>query len=175
MQDYFVFFGIERRFNVDTSALRKKYILNNKKYHPDFHTLGSLEDQDEVLRLSTLNNEAYKVLSDDRKRTLHLLRLENTMPEEGKAQVPQDFLIEMMDVNESLMDAKMSEDETAIRQLEIELAKFETKLSSEAESAMTKWDADSNHSELELIRDIYLKQQYVRRLSDQLQGRDPEI
>lgn len=175
MQDYFNFFDVPRAFNIDNSALRKKYILNSKRYHPDFHTLESQADQDDVLRLSTLNNEAYKVLSDDRKRTLHLLKLEHVMPEEGKAQVPQDFLIEMMDVNESIMDAKMSEDESAMQKLEFKLHELEGELSSAGQSSMDSWDVDPSQSKLELIRDVYLKQQYLRRLQDQLHGRSPEM
>jgi len=175
MQDYFQFFNIDRKFNVDLSVLRKQYILNNKKYHPDFHTLGSAVNQEEVLRLSTLNNEAYKILTDDRKRIMHVLRLENAMPEEGKAQVHQVFLMEMMDVNESLMDAKMSDDSVAIQNVADQLNTLQEELATQINQAMLAWDTVSAAEHLEVIRDTYLKQQYLRRLQDQLEDRGQEM
>ena len=175
MQDYFQFYNIDRKFQIDKSALRKQYILNNKKYHPDYHTLESEDSQDEVLRLSTLNNEAYKVLTDDRKRIMHVLRLENAMPEEGKAQVPQAFLMEMMEVNESLMDAKMSDDASAIQNVADQLNSLQEELKTRISQAMLSWDKASDMEHLNIVRDTYLKQQYLRRLQDQLKDRGPEI
>lgn len=175
MQDYFKFFDIPPRFFIDKKALRLQFIKNSRTYHPDFFTLDDDNKQEEVLRLSTLNNEAYKVLSDDRKRMHHLLALHEMFPEEGKAKVPQDFLIEMMDVNEQLMEAQMSEDNEAIKVVVAELDVMKKALTLEAELAMTQWDAGQELDKLSLIRDIYLKQQYLRRLKDRLQDIEPEV
>ena len=175
MQDYFKFFDLDQRFFIDKKALRVQFISNSRAYHPDFFTLDDDSKQEEVLRLSTLNNEAYKVLSDDRKRMQHLLALYEMFPEEGKAQVPQEFLMEMMDVNEQLMEAQMSEDGDAIANVVTSLEGMNDSLAKESELAMSHWDANQELEKLSEIRDIYLKQQYLRRLKDRLESTEPGI
>jgi len=175
MEDYFDFFKIPRSFTIDKKALRKKYISNSRAYHPDFFTLEEGAKQEEVLKLSTLNNEGYKTLSDDRKRMQYLLTLNDMFPEEGKAQVPQEFLMEMMDVNEQLMEAQMVEDAGLISQINAELEALKASFQVNAQEAMDMWDKNSKTSTLEEIRDTYLKQQYLRRLQDRLTGVDPEV
>ena len=70
MINYFKHFGLPVRLNLNQAELRKLYYHNSRKYHPDFFTLENNAKQDEVLRLSTLNNEAYNVLKDDDKGQL---------------------------------------------------------------------------------------------------------
>ncbi|MFT6806854.1 MAG: molecular chaperone HscB [Saprospiraceae bacterium] len=175
MQDYFDFFAIKRRFKIDRKALRLKYISNSRAYHPDFFTMEDGDKQEEVLRLSTLNNKAYQVLFEERKRMQHLLSLYDMFPEEGQSQVPQEFLMDMMEVNEQLLDAQMSEDQKAISGVINELEAINADLASVANKAMTDWDENQDKNKLTEIKDIYLKQQYLRRLQDRLKGVDPEF
>lgn len=176
MQDYFDFFGIEKKFRIDQKLLRRTYIANSKQYHPDFFTLNDDAKQEEVLRLSTLNNEGYKVLSDDRKRMSLLLSLYNMLPEEGTAQVPNDFLMDMMDINEKLMEAQMTVDKAVIQEVIGELEQLENSFDAQSKVAMNAWDNDaSDNAKLETIRDVYLKQQYLKRLKERLAGTEPEV
>lgn len=176
MQDYFDFFGIEKKFTIDQKLLRRTYIANSKQYHPDFFTLNDDAKQEEVLRLSTLNNEGYKVLSDDRKRMSLLLSLYNMLPEEGTAQVPNDFLMDMMDINEKLMEAQMTVDKAVIQEVIGELEQLENSFDAQSKVAMNAWDNDaSDNAKLETIRDVYLKQQYLKRLKERLAGTEPEV
>jgi len=175
MEDYFDFFEISRSFTIDKKELRRKYISNSRAYHPDFFTLDDAAKQEEVLRMSTLNNEGYKTLSDDRKRMYYLLMLNDMFPEGAKAQVPQEFLMEMMDVNEQLMEAQMSEDAELISKINKELEGLQTSFQLKAQQAMDMWDKKPEISTLKEVRDAYLKQQYLRRLQDRLQGVNPEV
>ena len=54
--NYFEFFGIEPAFLVDEAGLRKQFLANSQAFHPDFHTLKTDAEQQEALRLSSLNN-----------------------------------------------------------------------------------------------------------------------
>ena len=108
-------------------------------------------------------------------RMQHLLALYEMFPEEGKAQVPQEFLMEMMDVNEQLMEAQMSEDENDIAEVVTNLESMNDSLSKESELAMSHWDANQELEKLSEIRDIYLKQQYLRRLKYRLETTETEI
>jgi len=93
----FEFYNIPITFIPDEAALRKTFYANSKKYHPDFYTLASQEEQEKALELSTLNNEAFKILSDQDRRMKYILELKGVMGEEGQNNIPQDFLMEMME------------------------------------------------------------------------------
>lgn len=174
MTDYFEFFGLPQRFALDREVLRKIYVRNSRTYHPDFFTLDSSHKQDEVLSLSSLNNEAYRILSDDRRRMKYLLEL-NGILQDGKESIPQSFLMEMMDFNEQLMEAQMSENKDGIARCQEQLAALEGEMEQEGLQLMHLWDTTPDDQTLEGIRDIYLKQQYIRRIRDRLQGDLPEL
>ena len=100
MINYFDFFDLPPAVDIDESLLRKRFLLNSKRFHPDFHTLESPEAQQHALEMASLNNEAWLVLSDFDRRIRHLLQLQDALPEEGQQKLPQDFLMEIMELME---------------------------------------------------------------------------
>lgn len=109
---YFEFYEIPVSFQVDEPALRRIFYRNSKKYHPDYHTLADEKQQAEMLEMSTLNNEAYQTLSDPDRRMRYILEISGLLKAEGedKQTMPQDFLMDMMDINESLMELEFDFD-----------------------------------------------------------------
>jgi molecular chaperone HscB len=89
--NYFEFYHLPIRFQIDAAALKKSFYSNSRKYHPDFYTSESAEKQAEVLQLSTLNNKAYKTLSDFDKRMEYVLQLLNGLGKEGETNCPKIF------------------------------------------------------------------------------------
>ena len=168
MKNYFEFYGIEVRFFIDINETKKIFLSKSREYHPDFHTLSSQEEQDRVLHLSTINNEAWKTLKNDSSRIIKVMLIHDAMTEEGKAFVPQEFLMEMMDVNEMLMELEFEPDEQ-IRQNAIQrIETLKEELESEGQSSMKKWDDSQNNDILLKVRDYYLKMQYINRLHEKL-------
>lgn len=167
--NYFEFFEIPLRFKVDEAALKRIFYANSKKYHPDFYTLESEEKQAEILELSTLNNQAYKTLSDFDKRMKYILDLKEILAEEGQNQLPQSFLMEMMDINEVLMGLEFDFDAQKFEQAETELKALETSLFKNIESIVESYD-DNNSSDKELlaIKEYYLKKRYLLRIRENL-------
>ena len=102
--NYFDFYNIAESFEVDEALLKKKFYQLSKEYHPDFYANESEAKQQEILELSTLNNNAFKSLSDPNKRLEYILKNHNLLVEGAKPQLPSDFLMEMMDLNERLME-----------------------------------------------------------------------
>ncbi|MEY3248664.1 MAG: Fe-S protein assembly co-chaperone HscB, partial [Bacteroidota bacterium] len=93
--NYFEFYDLPVSFHPDDDALRQQYYRKSRQYHPDFHTLSTVEHQEEMQDLSTLNNEAYKTLSDPDRRMRYILELHGLLGEaDQSAQLPQAFLLE---------------------------------------------------------------------------------
>lgn len=168
MDNYFDFFNLPVAFNIDTKQLRMAYIANSKKYHPDFHTLEDGTTQEEVLRLSTLNNEGWKTLKEPMSRIAHVLRLNDAMPEEGAATVPKDFLMEMMDINEALMELEFDEGAGSKETIFASIAALEESLHKEGKAAMAAWDEDKESGFLKVVRDYFLKLKYVLRIKEKI-------
>jgi molecular chaperone HscB len=162
--DYFSFFGLAPKLNIDTAALTKDFYDLSRKLHPDANASTSSQEQEWSLEQSSLLNDAYRTLKDPIKRTEYLLHLEGVELEEQsksateqaratgetkKQIVPPDLLEEVFELNMTLeelrMQKKLGEDDPALieevgaQKLELE-AKHEALLD-ELREQWNAWDA----------------------------------
>ena len=172
--NYFELYNLPISFEVDHSALKKAFLMLSKKYHPDFFTMESAADQEEALQMSTLNNKAYKSLKDFDLRMRYVLDLAGVMEEEGKAKLPQDFLMEMMDINEAIMDLQMDYDSDSQSKIITQIDQFEQELKASISDDLVKYNGQADF-DLSQIKDYYLKKKYLRRIKDNLNKIKPEI
>ena len=166
-KSYFELFDLPLTFKVDETLLKKKFYALSRQYHPDFYANESKEKQDDVLELSILNNRAYKVLSDPLKRTEYILELHNMLAEEDKYTLPQDFLMDMMDVNEALMDMESDPDPGRLMTISSEIDQLEASLFDELKFLTDEFDAKTNagpNSILLKIKDIWYREKYLQRI-----------
>ena len=167
--NYFEFYEIPVSFGVDEAGLRKRFYALSKQFHPDFYTLESAEKQAEILRLSTLNNEAYETLRDEDRRMKYVLTLQEALGEEGTNKLPPAFLMEMMELNEGLMELEFDPDPTAIANIQETLENKEAELSNNVAPLLDRFDANPNTNEgLEEVVDYYLKKRYLLRIRENL-------
>jgi molecular chaperone HscB len=131
--DYFTFFGLPRKLNLDTAILDKDFYDLSRKLHPDLSVRAGSQEQEWSLQQSSLLNDAHRTLKDPIKRTQYLLKLEGVELEEQsktateqarstgqvkKQIVPPDLLEEVFEVNIQLeelrMQKKLGEDDHAL-------------------------------------------------------------
>ena len=168
--DYFTFFGLPPKLNVDVQALEKDFYELSRKLHPDLNARAGSQEQEWSLEQSSLLNDAYRTLRDPIKRTQYLLHLEGIVLEEQsksateqarvtgevkKQIVPPDLLEEVFELNMQLeelrMDKKMGEDDPAliaeIAKQKLALEAKHDALLQELQKYWTDWDSliDRNH------------------------------
>ncbi len=166
---YFEIFGLAPKFLLDEGALRKQFLLNSKKYHPDYHTLATEEKQEEILQLSSLNNEAYKVLKDFSKRMHYILSEQGLVGEGVKNELPQSFLMEMMDINEELMELEFDPDAATVQKVEKQIADFQMEWRNAVNPTLLAHDANrADFTDYEPIKNFYLKERYLLRIRENL-------
>ncbi len=165
--NYFDFYNIPMTFKPDAAALKKQFYANSKKYHPDFFATESEEKQAEILELSTLNNRAYKTLKDEEARMKYILDETGVYGKEGENKLPQDFLMEMMDINEEIMELQFDFDKdkyaTAMQKIEA----FEKSLYADVAEVLENWTQETGTAEdLKKVKNFYLKKKYLLRIKE---------
>jgi molecular chaperone HscB len=163
--DYFSFFGLPRKLNLDVAALERDFYALSRKLHPDLYAQSSDAEQRKwSLEKSSQLNDAYRTLKDPVSRTEYLLRLQGVDSDQQSAQateaarasgktkkqvVPPDMLEEVFELNmqieELRMNQKMGEqDPDLIEQLGEHKKLLQQKLTAvdqELRSGWTAWDA----------------------------------
>jgi molecular chaperone HscB len=159
--DYFAFFGLPRKLNLDVKPLERNFYELSRKLHPDLSARASAQEQEWSLQQSSLLNDAYRTLKDPIKRTEYLLHLEGVELEEQsksateqarasgemkKQIVPPDLLEEVFELNMQLeelrMQKKMGEDDPAlIEEVGNQKLAFETKNEALLEELQGQWKA----------------------------------
>lgn len=158
--NYFELFEMPVTLEIDPGKLAKKYFELQKKYHPDFYTQASEYEQEEALEISSQLNKALKVFKDRDETIKYVLQLKGLLEEEEKYQLPPDFLLEMMELNEELSD------ESAAR-----IASIEKELYSEVGSIIENYnDERISEPELQKLKAYYYKKKYLKRILDRLAG-----
>jgi molecular chaperone HscB len=161
--DYFTFFGLPRKLDLDVSILEKDFYELSRKLHPDLNARAGSQEQEWSLQQSSLLNDAHRTLKDPIKRTQYLLTLEGVeLEEQSKAAteqarstgqikkqiVPPDLLEEVFELNMQLeelrMQKKMVEDDPAlieeIGRQKLELEEKQEALMRELQEQWKMWD-----------------------------------
>ena len=166
---YFQFFDLPVSFYLDEKLLKKRFLLNSKKYHPDFYTLESEEKQAEILDISTQNNQAYKTLSNFDSRMKYILIGKGILEEEGKNSIPQNFLMEVMEIQEAIMELEFGFDEKAYNQANQSVSILEQGLQTDVQPILESYkEENSTDEELKKVKDFYLKRKYLWRIKENL-------
>ncbi|TFF35538.1 Fe-S protein assembly co-chaperone HscB [Mucilaginibacter psychrotolerans] len=166
--NYFEFYNIAETFSPDAAAVKKQFYAFSKKYHPDFYANEDDARQQEILELSTLNNKAYQTLSEPNKLAEYILKLHGLVNEGAKPQLPADFLMEMMDVNERLMEV---EDAQQLAEITSEVLAIQGDIDEEmavATAGYESLDDTAKEDRLNKIANIYYRQKYLLRIRESL-------
>lgn len=192
--DYFSFFGLPRKLNLDTARLEREFYELSRRLHPDLAARADRREQEWSLQQSSMLNDAYRTLKDPVRRTRYLLKLEGVQLEEQsktatekaraagqvkKQAVPPDLLEEVFELNMQLeelrMQKKMGEVEPPLVE---EIARAKTALEKKHDSLLEelrgywdRWDKlvdsgseDDQRNVLAKMVDVLNRRNYIRNL-----------
>ena len=168
MINYFDFYDVPESFHPDVASLKKKFYELSKHYHPDFYANEDDEKQQEILELSTINNKAWQALSDPARRLEYILRQHELLQDGAKPALPADFLMEMMDINERLMEV---DDAGQLAAINAEVLAVDENINQSLHKLTNDYaqlDDTAKESRLNEILDIYYRQKYLLRIKESL-------
>ncbi|MCB9916228.1 MAG: DnaJ domain-containing protein [Planctomycetes bacterium] len=100
--------GVELRFDVDDDELERHLLRFSRLLHPDFFATAEPAERELAEENSACLNRAYEVLSDPVARADWLLAHLEGPSEQQERQMPQAFLMEVLEWNETLEAARDS-------------------------------------------------------------------
>jgi len=159
--NYYELFGLPASPSIDRTDLSKKYFELQKKSHPDFYTNESEEEKENALVQSAAINKAFMIFKDPDKTIEYYLQLKGIITSDEKYQLPPDFLMEMMELNESFD----GDEEQAAQHV----AEFERSLEDEVSPLLfPEHPGTFTPAELQQMKAYYYKKKYLKRILERL-------
>ena len=167
--NYFEIFGIPIQLKVDKNELPKKYFELSRKFHPDFYANTTPSEQHQALEITANLNKAFKTFQNPDDTIKYVLQLKGLLEEEEKYQLPPDFLMEVLEINEKLMDA---EDDPELKvNLQSAINNLQSEIYEPVKEIIENYqDGVTTEKELLQVKEYYYKKKYLYRIQQQLNG-----
>ena len=163
--DYFKLFEIPVQLHVDAVKLKPTFFRLSRKYHPDYFSGAGPGEQEEALEKSATLNKAWKTFQDRDLTIRYVLMEKGLLEEEEKYELPPSFLMEVMDINESLMDADGSPD----TELSEKVNDLEKQIYEPVKEIVENYqEGHTSEKELLQVKEYYYKKKYLDRIRKQL-------
>lgn len=166
MLSYFDYYNIPCQYKLNQSELRKLFYSKSKDLHPD------QSNQMDAIDQTSVNNEAYRILSDPHLRLKHILEIFNGPMDESKMQLPKAFLMDMMDINEEI-EFVSDENRASLNE------KIKSLIQSEEDHyniIIQNFDKQDHSEEvLRKLEEFYFKQKYYYRMLQNMNREEVEM
>ena len=165
--NYFELFGLPVQLNVDKTYLPKRFFELNRKFHPDFYANATPSEKEKALEITANLNKAFKTFQNEDDTLRYVLQLKGLLEEEEKYQLPPDFLMEVLEINEQVMDA---EDDANLRtNLLFAIDKLQSSIYDPVRNIIENYQDDStSEKELLEVKEYYYKKKYLTRIRKEL-------
>lgn len=118
MHSHFELFGLPPAFALDAERLERAYRDIQSQVHPDRFAHAGDAERRASLQWTTRVNEAFRVLRNPVARAKHLLELQGVdVAFETNTAMPPEFLMQQMELRESLEEAKAGKDFSVLESL----------------------------------------------------------
>jgi len=166
--NYFELFGIPVQLKVNTTLLSRQFFELSRKYHPDFFATETEDVQAEVLEKSALLNKAWKTFQHTDATIKYVLLEKGLLEEEEKYELPPEFLMEVLEINEQLMDAT---DSSAKENLQSVINNLQSDIYEPVKKIVEGYqEGVTTEKELLQVKEYYYKKKYLDRIRKQLAG-----
>jgi molecular chaperone HscB len=108
--NFFELLGLEPRFGMDVGDLRRRLLRITRDIHPDFFGTAAPELRALAEQNSARVNKAFEVLADDVERADWIVTHLGGPDEQAERAMPREFLMEVLDWNEVLEEARARTD-----------------------------------------------------------------
>lgn len=167
--NYFELFELPVTLRVDRARLSQKFFELSRRYHPDYFVGQGAEAEAGALEKSSLLNRAYRVFQSPEETIKYVLQEKGLLQEEEKYELPPDFLMEVLEINEQLMDA--DEPGTAER-IRASIDQLQNEIYEPVQETVENYQEGATTAEALLrVKEYYYKKKYLDRIRRELAGK----
>jgi molecular chaperone HscB len=166
--NYFELFHIPESFLPDKTEVQQQFYRLSKQYHPDFFTQATDEEQQQALEQSAFINKAYKTLTNKDLTLAYLLNLKGLLEDDEKYTLSNEFLMEVMELNEKMIEAKFEGDTATLQDLKSQINNLEQKEYALVKNIIENYNSHTTQEELLQVKEYYYRKKYLNRILDAL-------
>ena len=165
--NYFEIFGLPVRLKLDKTDLPKKFFELSRQFHPDFYANATPSEKEKALEITANLNKAFKTFQNEDDIIKYVLQLKGLLEEEEKYQLPPDFLMEVLEINEKVMDAE--DDPNLKLHLQSAIDKLQSEIYEPVKEIIGNYqDGVTTEKELLQVKEYYYKKKYLTRIQKEL-------
>ena len=166
---YFELFELPVQLKVEKAVLPQKFFELSRKYHPDFFVHGSEDEKAVALEKSAMLNKAFKTFQNPDETIRYVLQLKGLLEEEEKYELPPDFLMEVLEINEELME--LGENKNLSPDLTLRVTELQKEIYEPVKEIVEHYqEGITSEKELLQVKEYYYKKKYLERIRRQLKG-----
>jgi molecular chaperone HscB len=172
--DYYRFFGLDRRLNINAADLQRRYYSLSRLVHPDRYPNGTHNEKRFALDATAILNDAYRTLRDPAARAEYVLKDEGIEATDRRSsRVPPELIEDVFEVNMSLEQWRHG-DHSVRPELEAALSRFRSlreDADSELGASFTEYDSGRDRNTLIHIRHVLDRRSYISNLIGEMEER----
>ena len=167
LMNYFEIFGLPVQLKINKAELPKRFFELSRKFHPDFYANAIPGEKEKALEITANLNKAFKTFQSEDDTIKYVLQLKNLLEEEEKYQLPPDFLMEVLEINEKLMDAE--DDPNLKLHLQSAIDNLQSDIYAPVKNIIEDYqDGITTEEELLQVKEYYYKKKYLTRIRKEL-------
>lgn len=167
--NYFELFELPVSLRIKPEGLSAKYFALSRKYHPDYFTQFDESAQAEALDISAQVNKAYKIFRNADSTLKYVLELKGLLQEEEKYALSPDFLMEVMELNEGIMELSFEPDPAKKQELTNQVQTLQQQIKAHVEPILENYqEGVTSEKELLQVKEYYYRKKYLDRMVEEL-------
>jgi len=166
MENIFELYDMPMQLAPDKAKVKVQYYALCRLYHPDRVAQEAEDAQAAHMSKSAWVNEGYKILTDPDKTLQYILKWHGVLADEEKYALPNSFLMEMMDLNDTIDMAQ--EGEGSISQAEAALEEAMETWELAYKPLQTQYEQGFTEDLLMKLKDMYFRKKYFLRIKERI-------
>jgi molecular chaperone HscB len=164
---YFEIFGSPVRLKIAPAELSARFFALSREFHPDFHAQADEATREKMLEKSAMLNKAWKTFQSPEETIKYVLQLKGLLEEEEKYQLAPDFLMEVMEINEALMDPEEADTVALGKRID----SLQNEIYAPVQEVVENYqEGITTEKELLQVKAYYYQKKYLDRIKQQLAG-----